>query len=201
MNILNDKSSKQSGFSLIELVIVVTILGLLAVTALPRFLDVTDEAQIANIEGMAGGFATGVSLVRAQWEAEGRPKVNSKNSVVYDGIRLYLTEAQDSPIVSPGYPVGDAPSDSNSASMTSEKCIKVWNGILQNPATLTSDSSEANNNRYFVATTSADLCIFYLVQTLNRNTNGAIEDPSGSTTVGNNFVYDPANGRVSVNIN
>ncbi len=66
---------KQSGFSLMELVIVIVILGLLAVAALPRFLDVTDEAKRASIEGVAGGFATG-SLVGTS--VSGRQKVGRK---------------------------------------------------------------------------------------------------------------------------
>ncbi|MBS4697495.1 type II secretion system protein, partial [Aeromonas allosaccharophila] len=41
---------RAAGFSLIELVIVIVILGILAVTALPRFLDVTDEAKKASVE-------------------------------------------------------------------------------------------------------------------------------------------------------
>ena len=40
---------KQSGFTLIELVIVVVILGFLAVTAIPKFLDLTDQSKQANI--------------------------------------------------------------------------------------------------------------------------------------------------------
>ena len=67
--------NKQSGFSLVELVVVIVVVGLLAVAALPRFLDVTDEAKKASIEGVAGGYATGVLSARAQWEAEARPSV------------------------------------------------------------------------------------------------------------------------------
>ncbi len=57
----NGMRRRSAGFSLIELVIVIVILGILAVTALPRFLDVTDEAKKASVEGVSGGFATGVS--------------------------------------------------------------------------------------------------------------------------------------------
>lgn len=55
----------QHGFSLVELVIVIIVVGLLAATALPRFLQVTDEAKKASIEGVAGGFATAVLSARA----------------------------------------------------------------------------------------------------------------------------------------
>lgn len=89
---------RMAGFSLIELVIVIVILGILAVTALPRFLDVTDEAKKASVEGVSGGFATGVSLVRAQWEAEGRARQDGLNTVLYDGSRFYLTTPTDSQV-------------------------------------------------------------------------------------------------------
>ncbi len=79
-------SIKQSGFSLIELVIVIVILGILAATAIPRFLNVTDDAEDASVDGVAGGLATAVSFVRSQWEVDGR---NSAN-VVLDGTQISL---------------------------------------------------------------------------------------------------------------
>ena len=197
-------SMKQSGFSLIELIIVVVILGLLAVTALPRFLDVTEEAEIANIEGMAGGFATGVTLVRAQWEAEGRPKLGSQNSVWYDGVQFYLTEEvqdQDNR-VAPGYPLNTVETAKNAA-MTEKSCENVWNGLLQNPPSLTTVIGNVTNNRYFADVTGGN-CIFYLARTLSQGDDGKFQNPrdtNNPTSVGNNFTYDPKSGRVNVNIN
>ncbi len=45
---------KQQGFTLIELVAVIVILGALAVVALPRFINLQDEAREAALEGVAG---------------------------------------------------------------------------------------------------------------------------------------------------
>lgn len=48
---------KQQGFTLIELVAVIVILGALAVVALPRFINLQDEAQTAALDGVAGSAA------------------------------------------------------------------------------------------------------------------------------------------------
>ncbi|MFT5635941.1 MAG: MSHA pilin protein MshB [Cognaticolwellia sp.] len=202
--------NKQSGFTLIELVIVVVILGFLAVTAIPKFLDLTEQAKQANIEGMAGGFATAVSLARAQWEAEARPKdVSGKNTVDYDGSNLILTTEATG--IRPGYVVstvaGGASGDALDASFTSANCVDIWQNIFQQPprltdviATLNSDSSMD----YLAAKSGTDadtLCHYYLKETLNKDSNGSFADPGSSTIIGNSFTYQPANSSVIVYIN
>ena len=196
---------KQSGFTLIELVIVVVILGLLAVTAIPKFIDLTDQAKQANIEGMAGGFATGISLGRAQWEAEGRPKnSDTENLVSFDGTVLYLTvEILNS--VRPGYVIGTV----KTGDVDDVNCINVWNSILQQPPTITGTLSVINGinssdfNYYATLDTSTDndpVCHYYLKNTLNKTGNN-FDDPNNSTGNGNSFTYQPKNSSVIVYIN
>ncbi len=64
-------NQKQQGFTIIELVVVIALLGLLAAVALPKFADMTTEARTAAFEGVKGGFASSVQIVHAKWLAQG----------------------------------------------------------------------------------------------------------------------------------
>tara|TARA_R110002110_G_scaffold65206_4_gene179984 strand:- start:67498 stop:68037 length:540 start_codon:yes stop_codon:yes gene_type:complete len=88
---------KKSGFTLIEMVIVIVLLGLLAAVALPRFLNVSNDAEEAIVKNTSGSFYTGLIMAKSKWELEN--KTNKYLDIDNDGraeTRFNLK----------GYPVG-----------------------------------------------------------------------------------------------
>ncbi|GHA54562.1 prepilin-type N-terminal cleavage/methylation domain-containing protein [Photobacterium aphoticum] len=195
---MQGRTHKQAGFSLVELVIVIIVVGLLAVAALPRFMNVTDEAKKAAIEGVAGGYATAVLSVRAQWEAYGRPQADGRNSVSYDGTDFYLTQASDALSPSIGYPI--ALTSKPIETLVVNDCVALMDNLLQNPPKVTSVAADVSGGDFlfFVALVEEDkqqACRYYQLAS-------AGSDGTGSTNVtsGHYFTYQPAKGLVQTDL-
>ena len=192
---------KQQGFSLIELVIVIVILGLLAATAIPRFLNVTDDAENASIEGVTGGLATAVGFVRAQWEVDGR----NNSTVILDGTSVSLDTRF-------GFPTGTGANGTDVTAMNDNRCQQVFNSVLQSAPRNVQFTDDARNQRYTVrmlegvggtatdlngqTVTGIDLCVYHQIASLALDPNTGIPTPTPDLNVGKGITYNPGTGTV-----
>jgi MSHA pilin protein MshA len=79
--------SRQRGFTMIELVVVIVVLGILAAFAVPRFMGLDTQARIASVNSLAGTLRSAAAMAHSVYLARGNPV----NPVVIDGQNITFT--------------------------------------------------------------------------------------------------------------
>jgi len=67
------RKKSDSGFTLIELVIVIVILGILAAVAIPKYEDMREQARVATIKGQLGTIRSAIAIQYARNALGGQP--------------------------------------------------------------------------------------------------------------------------------
>ncbi|MEF1302795.1 type II secretion system protein, partial [Vibrio owensii] len=119
------KKRNSKGFTLLELIIAIVILGILAVVAAPRFLNLQDDAYEAKMEAIADQFETAVRFTQSQWLVNGGTPEAQQNIDGYGGGELDVNEF--------GFPLGTDKGNRNGAignpyniGQGNAGCIAVW---------------------------------------------------------------------------
>jgi MSHA pilin protein MshB len=156
MPLHNNKSTTENGFTLIELVVVIIILGIIAIIALPKFIDLGQNAKITTVKTTGGTFSSAITLAHIKWAAMGY-------SGPADNLAIFSQAGTDGKLDMNqwGYPAQHyAPYEASPRLNNVNDCLSVWPTLLQDGPSV---SSSANKDKpdYQAQYINPDQCRYY----------------------------------------
>ena len=146
---------KKNGFTIIELVVVIVIIGIIAVMTAPRFLNISTDSHIAAVKGTGAAFKAGVDLAYSK-NLTLNGSGPSTNIPIYDDSATGQLDFNEW-----GYPVQQWPYAEDFPRLDNpEDCISVWGALLIDPPSVSSFNSPTNTD-YIAEYIHTDQCRYH----------------------------------------
>lgn len=174
------QSKPDSGFTLIELVMVIVILAIIAVIALPKFINLSQDANIATVRSVSGGFKSGINMARAVWATK-------TGSGPAENLPVFGTDtAGELDFNQAGWPAQhwEGGLEVSPKLDNVEDCLSIWVTLFQN--------SEPSASRINIDTEETDYKAQYLGS--NRCRFNLASNPNLGV------IYDSNSGQVSADL-
>ena len=141
---------RSAGFTLIELIIVIVILGILAVTAAPKFINLQNDARTSTVNGLKGAVEAASSMTYSKAIIAGQDKLASGSATI-NGTSVALVY---------GYPAATSAGialviDASSADWTGTTVSGTPNSYVLTPAGMTSGASATCKVTYVESASSS----------------------------------------------
>ena len=171
---LNKKRRKHSGFTLVELVTTIVLLGVFAAIALPKFGDNTEAAQIAVVTSTAGALKSGIRIAQLKWRLSNNQRTNV--ALVGENVSSNFINMVD--FSQYGCPVQHwrVNTETNPSANNSTDCRTVFAFLLNSCPTGATDCGGAQNENFDAAYLGGGSCEY----TYRENTNFRIRYDSGT---------------------
>lgn len=183
------KKRNSKGFTLLELIIAIVILGILAVFVAPRFLNLQDDAREAKIAETFGAFESALKYAHSKWQINGGGSAGMNNMPGYgptDNNGNYMLDMNDV-----GYPLGinkgEPMGQPHNIGQGDQGCYELFTAIVNTDYTFSSDAAKSDSVDFItkrrnltfqdangVGRTKLALCYFiYTKQGYNSNPDNA----------------------------